>query len=73
MTIACLNIFVISAYAADIVIGDTPDEVFTMNAGVTYDHEGDIFVIADGLLQVNGVLNLTGFFYFNKKLDAMQL
>lgn len=59
----CWNLFLAGAYSADLIIGDIPGEVFTVNDGVTYDHVDDIYVIGDGTLQVNGVLNLTGFLY----------
>ena len=59
----CWNLFLTSAYPADLIIGDTPGEEFTVKIGATYDHMGDIYVIGDGWLQVNGVLNLTGFLY----------
>ncbi len=59
----CWNLFLAGAYSADLIIGDIPREVFTVNDGVTYDHVDDIYVIGDGTLQVNGVLNLTGFLY----------
>ncbi|MBC2715904.1 MAG: hypothetical protein HF978_11405 [Desulfobacteraceae bacterium] len=59
----CWNLFPASAYPADLVIGDTPGEIFTVNAGATYNHVDDIYVIGNGTLQTNGVLNLTGFLY----------
>ena len=46
--------------AADLVIGDTPGEVFTVNAGTSFSHTGDIFIVGTGSLLVNGTLNLTG-------------
>jgi hypothetical protein len=61
----CWNLFLASAYPADLIIGDTPGEVFTVKTGRTYDYNGDIYVIEDGMLQVNGVLNLTGSLYIN--------
>jgi hypothetical protein len=49
--------------AADLVIGDTPGEVFTVNAGTSFSHTGDIYIVGTGTLLVNGTLNLTGTVY----------
>jgi hypothetical protein len=46
--------------AADLVIGDTPGEVFSIGAGTSFSHTGNIYVIGTGTLLVNGTLNLTG-------------
>jgi len=51
------------AYAADIVIGDTPGELFRIDAGTSFSHNGDIFIGGTGTLLVNGTLNLTGTVY----------
>lgn len=48
---------------ADLVIGDTPGEVFRVNAGTSFSHTGDIFIVGTGSLLVNGTLNLTGTVY----------
>jgi len=46
--------------AADLVIGDTAGEVFSIDAGTSFSHTGNIYVIGTGTLLVNGTLNLTG-------------
>jgi len=46
--------------AADLVIGDTFGEIFTIDVGSTYSHTGNIYIIGTGTLLVNGRLNLTG-------------
>ncbi len=50
-------------HAADLVIGDTPAEVFTIDAGTSFSHTGNIIVLGSGKLLVNGTLNLTGTVY----------
>ncbi|UCG08710.1 MAG: hypothetical protein JSV83_08690 [Desulfobacterales bacterium] len=50
-------------HAADLVIGDTPGEVFTIDAGTSFSHTGNIIVLGSGKLLVNGTLNLTGTVY----------
>ena len=47
-------------YAADLIIGDTPGEVVTINSGISYSHTGDIYVVQSGTLLVKGELRLTG-------------
>ena len=65
------------AFAADIIIGDTPGEVFRIHAGTSLSHTGDIFIIGTGTLLVNGRLNLTGTIYVsgfgNFTVDGGQL
>jgi hypothetical protein len=51
------------ACAADLIIGDTPGEVFTIDAGTSYSQTGDIFIVGTGTLLVKGELNLTGTVY----------
>ncbi len=51
------------ASAADLVIGDTPGELFSIDAGTSFSHTGNIFIIGTGTLLVNGTLNLTGTVY----------
>jgi len=46
------------AVAADLVIGD--GELFSIDAGTSFSHTGNIFIIGTGTLLVNGTLNLTG-------------
>jgi len=48
------------ACAADLIIGDTPGEVFTIDAGESFSHTGNIYIIGTGALLVKGALNLTG-------------
>jgi hypothetical protein len=48
------------ADAADLIIGDTVGEIFRIDAGASYSHTGDIYVVGTGTLLVNGTLNLTG-------------
>ena len=47
------------AGAADLIIGDTPSEVFRIDAGTSFSHTGNIYVVDTGTLLVNGTLNLT--------------
>lgn len=49
-----------AAVAADLIIGDTANEVFTIDAGTTFSQTGNIYIIQNGILLVNGRLNLTG-------------
>jgi hypothetical protein len=49
--------------AADLIIGDTPGEVFSIDAGTSYSHTGDIIVLGTGTLLVRGELRLTGTVY----------
>jgi len=51
------------AGAADLIIGDTPSEVFRVDAGTRLSHTGNIYVVDTGTLLVNGTLNLTGTVY----------
>jgi hypothetical protein len=48
------------ADAADLIIGDTPGEVFTIGVGNTYSQNGNIIVEGTGTLLVRGELQLTG-------------
>ena len=60
LTLAFWCVFSGGANGDVLIIGDEPGEVFAVDVGSTYDHEGDICVAGDGTLQVNGVLNLNG-------------
>ncbi len=51
------------AGAADLIIGDMPDEVFKIDAGTSFSHTGNIYIVGNGSLLVNGTLNLTGTVY----------
>ncbi|MBW2480729.1 MAG: hypothetical protein JRF38_12125 [Deltaproteobacteria bacterium] len=65
------------ASAADLVIGDTPGEVFSIDAQTSFSHTGDIYVVGTGSLRVNGTLNLTGTLFVggfgNATVDGGQL
>ncbi|UCH90038.1 MAG: hypothetical protein JSV49_05185, partial [Thermoplasmata archaeon] len=45
---------------ANLIVGDTPGEIFTIGSGSSYNHNGNIIIIGSGQVQVNGILNLTG-------------
>jgi hypothetical protein len=43
-----------------LIIGDTPNEVFTVDSGRSYSHTGNIIILGTGLLMVKGELHLNG-------------
>jgi len=49
-----------AVYAADLIIGDTPGEIFTIDAGTSYSHTGNITVVGTGIVLVKGELRLDG-------------
>ncbi len=51
------------ARAADIIVGDTPGETYTVPAGTVLEHTGNIAVIGTGSFVLQGQLRLTGHLY----------